>query len=102
MTHKEPADWAKIKAYRVVYATSNVTDAFVTENWGALPCAAKELARMYDKYETPPANPDGMAARDWVNKTRSIFKGHCKSNDLFEDLAQAAFHGGIKHGRANP
>lgn len=62
---KEPADWAKIKAYRAAYPKSNLSDTGLLEEWKWFP-QCHELARYIDKYDKPPVDPDLLAAREWL------------------------------------
>lgn len=100
---KEPADWAKIKAYRAMNPETCLTDDGVLALWPSLH-GVHELARMYDKYEQPPVDPDLLAAREWYKSIPAApyLEEGIKSGRYDSDDGIQGFLAGIKHGRANP
>lgn len=98
---KEPADWAKIKAYRATYRVIEESDADILGHCHDLHSAIHELARMYDKYEQPPVDPDLLAAREWV-RVEHRERGFQLYAEVDGTPECRAFLAGIKHGRANP
>lgn len=102
---KEPADWAKIKAYRSMLDMLWVTDKKILSDWPNIGFGFHELARMYDKYEQPsepPVDPDLLAARKWGASLGPSLNNKYLRGEFDGDLEIKAFLAGIKHGRANP
>lgn len=101
---KEPAGWAKVKAYRVVCSASGASDESILNYMsGVHSGGVYELARMYDTYEQPPVDPDLLAAREYLKGFRDRIDAKPIDKGVFDGGEIAvAFLAGIKHGRANP